>query len=74
MVEAMGELSILAFKRIIRQTGARASDEAARELARSVEEMAKEIAELSKALAGHAGRQTVKAEDVRLAVKEWRPR
>ncbi|NVM54924.1 MAG: NFYB/HAP3 family transcription factor subunit [Candidatus Helarchaeota archaeon] len=70
----MKELSILAFKRIIRQAGARASDEAARELARLVEEMAREIAELSKTLAEHAGRQTVKEKDVQVAVKEWKAR
>ena len=70
----MGELSILAFKRIIRKAGARASEGAARELARAVEEIAMEIAERSKTLAEHAKRQTVKEEDVRLAVKEWRSR
>jgi len=32
-----------------------------------------EMGELSK-LAEHAGRQTVKEKDVRLAVKEWRSR
>jgi histone H3/H4 len=68
----MGELSKLALKRIIRDTGARASRGATRELARSVEEIAREIAERSKWLAEHAGRQTVKEKDVRLAVKEWR--
>jgi histone H3/H4 len=70
----MGELSKLALKRIIRDTGARASRGAARELARSVEEIARELAERSKWLAEHAGRQTVKEKDVRLAVKEWRSR
>ena len=70
----MGKLSILACKDIIRDTGARASKGAAKELARVVEEIAMEIAERSKTLAGHAKRQTVKEEDVRLAVKEWRSR
>ena len=70
----MGELSILAFKRILRDTGARASEGAAKEFARAVEELAREIAERSKTLAGHAKRQTVKEEDIRLAVKEWRSR
>jgi histone H3/H4 len=70
----MSELSILAFKRILRETGARASEGAAKELARAVEEMAREIAGRSKALAEHAGRQTVKERDVRLAAKEWRSR
>jgi histone H3/H4 len=70
----MGELSKLALKRIIRDTGARASRGAARELARAVEEIAREIAGRSKWLAEHAGRQTVKEKDVRLALKEWRSR
>lgn len=70
----MGEISKLAIKRIIRDTGARASRNAARELARAVEEIAREIAERSKWLAEHAGRQTVKEKDIRLAVKEWRSR
>ncbi len=72
--EKMGEISKLAIKRIIRDTGARASRSAARELARAVEEIAREIAERSKWLAEHAGRQTVKEKDIRLAVKEWRAR
>lgn len=70
----MGELSTLALKRIIRETGARASRKAARELARSVEEIAREIAERSKDLAEHAGRRTVKDKDIVLAVKEWKTR
>ena len=70
----MGEISKLAIKRIIRDTGARASRGACRELARSVEEIAREIADRSKWLAEHAGIQTVKDKDVRLAVKEWRSR
>ncbi len=70
----MGEISKPAIKRIIRDTGARASRGAARELAHAVEEIAREIAERSKWLAEHAGRQTVKEKDVRLAVKEWRSR
>jgi histone H3/H4 len=70
----MSEISKLAIKRIIRDTGARASRGACRELARAVEEIAREIADRSKWLAEHAGRQTVKDKDVRLAVKEWRTR
>ncbi len=70
----MGEISKLAIKRIIRDTGARASRGACRELARALEDIAREIADRSKWLAEHAGRQTVKDKDVRLAVKEWRSR
>jgi len=70
----MGEFSARALRRIIRETGARASRRAARELALSVEDIAREIAERSRDLAEHAGRRTVKDTDVRLAVKEWRSR
>ena len=70
----MGEFSARALRRIIKETGARASRKAARELALSVEEIAREIAERSRDLAEHAGRRTVKDTDVRLAVKEWRSR
>ncbi len=68
----MNELSIRALKRVIRETGARPSRGAARELARSLEEIAWEIADRSKLLAEHAGRRTVKDKDVRLAVKDWK--
>jgi histone H3/H4 len=70
----MGEMSLLACKRIIRSTGARASDGAVKELARSLEELAREIAERGKMLAEHAGRRTVKGKDIRLAIKEWKSR
>jgi histone H3/H4 len=68
----MNELSVRALKRVIRETGARPSRGAARELARSLEDIAWEIAERSQALAEHAGRRTVKDKDIRLAVKDWR--
>jgi histone H3/H4 len=68
----MSELSTSALKRIIKDTGARASRKAAKELARSVEEIARDIAERSKDFAEHAGRRTVKDKDIRLAVREWK--
>jgi histone H3/H4 len=68
----MSELSISAFRRIIKDTGARGSRGAARELARTVEEIAREIAERSKMLAEHTGRRTIKDKDIRLAVREWK--
>ncbi len=69
---SMNELSVRALKRVIRETGARPSRGAARELARSLEDIAWEIAERSKILAEHAGRRTVKDKDIRLAVKDWK--
>ena len=68
----MSKISISAIKEILKSTGARASDEGARELARAVEEIARKIAERSKTLAEHAGRKTIKDKDVKLAVTEWK--
>jgi histone H3/H4 len=68
----MNPLSTRALKNLIRETGARASRGAARELARSLEEIAWDIAERSRDLAEHAGRRTVKEKDIRFAVREIR--
>jgi histone H3/H4 len=67
----MSELSILAFKRILKSTGARASEGAAKEMARIIEELAKNLADRSRAFAEHAGRKTIKEKDIRLAAEEW---
>ncbi len=65
-----GEISSAAIRRLIRKGGAgRIGDDAAEELRKVVEELAvligKEAIELSK----HAGRKTVRSDDVRLAAK-----
>ena len=68
---AAGELSIAAVHRLIEKAGAeRVGDDAAEELRRILEELAERVGKKAKDLASHAGRKTVKAEDVRLAVKE----
>lgn len=55
-------------KRIIENAGAaRVSDEATIALAKVLEAYAEEIAESSIKLAKHAGRKTIKAEDIELA-------
>jgi histone H3/H4 len=66
----MGVLSILAIKSLIRETGARASDEGVKEMAMALEELARNLAERSKTLAEHTGRKTVKGRDVKQALKE----
>ena len=66
----MSKISISALKEILKSTGARASDEGAKELARAVEEIASRIAERSKTLAYHASRKTIKAKDVKQAVSD----
>ncbi len=64
-------LPLAAMEKLLRQGGAeRVSDKAKVQLKNTLEEIAGEIAAKSIKLAVHAGRKTVKAEDIKLAVKE----
>ena len=66
------ELVLSAMYRILKKSGAqRVSDESAVELRRFIEEIAEAVAKNAVALANHAGRKTVKAEDVKLASKTF---
>ncbi len=58
--------------RILKKSGAeRVSDESANELRRVIEEIAEVVAKNAVDMANHAGRKTVKAEDVKLASKQF---
>ncbi|KXA95610.1 histone [candidate division MSBL1 archaeon SCGC-AAA259I09] len=67
----MAELPIAAVDRIIRRVGGqRVGESAARELAEVLEEKGMEIAGEATTLAEHAGRKTVRDEDIRLAMRK----
>ena len=64
-------LPLAAMEKILKQGGAdRVSDKAKVALKNAIEDIAHEIAVKSIKLAEHAGRKTIKAEDIKLAVKE----
>ncbi|HIP74998.1 MAG TPA: histone family protein [Thermococcus paralvinellae] len=66
----MGELLIAPVERLIRKAGTlRVSEEATKVLAEHLEEKAMEIARKAVELARHAGRKTVKVDDIKLAIK-----
>jgi len=65
-----GELSTAAVRRLIEKAGAeRVGDDAVEEMRRILEEYAVRVSKEAATLATHAGRKTVKAEDIQLVIK-----
>lgn len=63
------ELQLAPIHRLIKKAGAaRVSEGAAEELRRTLEELALKIGREASKFAAHAGRKTIRAEDIRLAV------
>ena len=66
------EFGLSVMYRILKKAGAeRVSDESASELRRILEEIGTSIAKSAVEMSVHAGRKTIKAEDVRLAAKQF---
>ena len=64
-------LPLAAMEKLLKQGGAeRVSDRAKAALKSILEEIAQDIAAKANKLAIHAGRKTIKSEDIKLAVKE----
>ena len=64
------ELGLAGMYRIIKKSGGeRVSEEAADQLRKILEEIANKISDQAVDLSVHAGRKTIKAEDIQLAAK-----
>jgi histone H3/H4 len=68
------QLSTAAVRRLIEKAGAdRVGDDAVDELGKILEDFAVRVGKEAAGLARHAGRKTVKAQDIQLAIKRVSP-
>jgi histone H3/H4 len=68
------QLSTAAVRRLIEMAGAdRVGDDAVAELGKMLEDFALKVGKEATELARHAGRKTVKAQDIQLAIKRVAP-
>ena len=66
------EFGLSVMYRILKKAGAeRVSDESANELRRILEEIGGSIAKSAVEMSVHAGRKTIKSEDIRLVAKQF---
>ncbi|MFP3909760.1 MAG: histone family protein [Archaeoglobaceae archaeon] len=67
----MAEIPVAPVDRLMRKAGAdRVSESAGKKMVEALEDYASEVARKAADIARHSGRKTVKAEDVKLALKK----
>ncbi len=67
----MANIPVSPIDRLMRKAGAdRVSEDASKKMVEVLEEYASEVARSAADVARHAGRKTVKAEDIKLALKK----
>lgn len=67
----MAEIPVSPIDRLVRKAGAeRVSEETSKKMVEVLEEYASEVARSAAEISRHTGRKTIKAEDIKLALKK----